>query len=237
MLIALIITTRPVFTQSVGEREFVGTIGKTLRVRIKLSRANDALTGSYSYEKIGKSLRLDGKIDGEEFTLNEFDERGNQTGKFTGKFVTEDWIDGTWSSTDDKKQMAFSAWVLDGKHIPATDPNDKISGEYRRIYNGKFDRNTATLDIWLLKDGRVRVNGDAVWVGVVKDNVHIGEADGVFTIRGKEILYKDGDSADNCSFTITFGAGSLTVKDDNGQCGGMNVTFDGSYKRVGAPRP
>src|ERR1700730_15851102 len=83
--------------QSSDEREFVGTINNTLRVRIKLSQSGKTLSGSYAYERVGKSLRLNGAMTSEnEFYLNEFDERGKQTGKFDGKFVTRDWLEGTW---------------------------------------------------------------------------------------------------------------------------------------------
>ena len=45
--------------QSSDEREFVGTINGTLAVRIKLSQSGTELSGSYAYDRIGKSLWLD----------------------------------------------------------------------------------------------------------------------------------------------------------------------------------
>src|SRR5260370_255390 len=65
----------PVWAQSNGEREFVGAINKSLAVRMKLSQGGNHLTGSYVYERVGKSLRLDGQIGDDGFTLSEFDER------------------------------------------------------------------------------------------------------------------------------------------------------------------
>src|SRR6266496_4650873 len=103
-LIALTASARPVPEQSSDEREFVGTINNTLRVRINLSQSGKSLSGSYAYERIGKSLRLNGAMTSEnEFYLNEFDERGGHTGKFEGNFVSKDWLEGTWISTTRKR--------------------------------------------------------------------------------------------------------------------------------------
>ena len=228
------IAVAPCYPQKALEREFVGTINHTLGIRIKLSQADGALTGSYLYEKIGKSLRLEGKMKRDaDFSLTETDERGNTTGSFEGEFVSKDWIEGTWYSPDRKKSMVFSAWVPGGEQAPISTAGDKISGQYKRMVRGKIDRHTATLDIWRLRDGRVRVKGDAIWVGDPKTgNVNIGDVDGIFSVQDSKVLYKEKDA---CSFTIHLRADSLTVTDDNMKCGGMNVTFDGEYKKAGKP--
>src|SRR6266850_3124400 len=233
---ALTASARPVEEQSSDEREFVGTINNTLRVRIKLSQSGKTLSGSYAYERIGKSLRLNGAMTSDnEFYLNEFDERGKQTGKFDGKFVSKDWLEGTWVSTSTKKEMPFSASAVDGKQIPAEDAQDRFSGQYKRVdQRGRFDRDSAELNVWLLKDGQVRVAGDATWVGNASTgNVNVGEVDGVFALQGNKLFLKSGDGDDDCRFRITFGVDSLVVTEDNLKCGGLNVSFDGKYRKVG----
>ena len=237
MLVGFSTPVHPNAIQSGSDREFVGAINRTLGVRIKLSQAGTALTGSYAYEKIGKSIRLKGALEGDvEFHLEEFDDAGAQTGEFTGKFVSPDWIEGTWSSTKTKKEMPFSACAVDGKQVPASSPNDKKSGQYKRVIQGRYDRNSATLNIWLLKDGGIRIKGDAIWIGNAKTgNVHDGEIDDIFASQGATFSNKSG-AGDSCSFTVAFGADSLTVSDDTMNCGGLNVTFDGKYLRVGPPR-
>ena len=234
LLIALTASAGAASLQSSGEREFVGTINNTLRIRIKLSRSDKVLSGSYVYEKIGKSIRLTGTMPYEsEFYLDEFDESGVQTGKFAGKFVSKDWIEGTWSSTRTKKELPFSAWAIDGKQIPTADANDRVSGEYTTIAK-RGDPNSSSLDVWLLKDGQVRVKGNSTWVGNARiGNVHVGEVDGIFELRDGKVFLKEGEGDDQCRFTITFGANSLIVTDDNQKCGGMNVSFDGRYRKVG----
>jgi hypothetical protein len=236
MLIALTGSARTVADQSSDGREFVGTINNTLRVRIRLSQSGNILGGSYAYERVGKSLKLNGAMTSEkEFYLDEFDERGRQTGKFEGNFVSKDWLEGTWSSTSTKKEMPFSAWAIDGKQIPATDTPDRVSGQYRRVdKRGRFDRDSATLNVWLLKDGQVRVAGDSTWVGnETTGNVNVGNVDEVFALEGNKLFFKSGDGDDDCRFTIMFGRESLLVTEDNLKCGGLNVSFDGKYRRVG----
>ncbi len=235
MLVALTASARPALPQSSDEREFVGTINNTLRVRLRLSQSGKVLSGSYVYERIGKSLRLNGAMtDENEFYLDEFDERGSQTGRFEGKFVTKDWIEGTWSSTSTKKELPFRAWALDGKQIPAANAHDRLSGEYRRVdQRGRFDRDSSTLNVWLLKDGQVRVAGGSSWVGNARTgNVNVGEVDGIFELQGSKLFFKGSDGVD-CRFTITFDTDYLTVTEDNLQCGGLNVSFDGKYHKVG----
>ena len=239
MLSALTASARTGPDQSSAEREFIGTINNTLRVHMRLSQSAKTLNGSYAYERIGKSLRLDGAMTSEkEFYLNEFDERGRQTGKFEGNFVSKDWLEGTWSSTSTKKEMPFSAWARDGEQIPAADAQDRVSGQYRRVdKRSRFDRDSATLNVWLLKDGQVRVAGDSTWVGnEATGNVNVGNVDGIFALQGNKLFFKSGEVDDDCHFTIMFTEGFLLVQGDNLQCGGLNVSFDGKYRRVGPPK-
>ncbi len=235
ILIALTASAHPVADHSSDEREFVGTINNTLRVNMRLSQSGKILSGSYVYERIGKSLRLNGEMTSEkEFYLNEFDDGGSQTGKFDGKFVSKDWLEGTWVSSSKKKEMPFSAWAINGKQIPAADANDRISGKYRRVdQRGRFDPDSAELNVWLLKDGKVRASGESTWVGNAKTgNVNVGDVDGIFELQGSKLFFK-GNDGDGCRFMITFGGDSLLVTEDNLQCGGMNVSFDGKYRKVG----
>nr|MDQ2938873.1 hypothetical protein [Acidobacteriota bacterium] len=64
-------------------------------------------------------------------------------------------------------------------------------------------------------------------------NVNVGEEDGIFELQGRKLLFKAGDGDDDCRFMITFGADSLLITEDNLRCGGLNVSFDGRYKKIG----
>ena len=52
-------------------------------------------------------------------------------------------------------------------------------------------------------------------------------------INGNQ-LNLEGDGG--CQIKIVFGKGSLEVTEYNGQCGGLGVSFIGTYKRAGAPK-
>jgi hypothetical protein len=89
----------------------------------------------------------------------------------------------------------------------------------------------------LFKDGEVKVVGNSTWVGDEESgNVNVGDDDGIFEMQGSTVFFKGPDGNDDCRFTITLGVDSLLVTEDNLKCGGLNVTFDGTYRRVGPPK-
>jgi hypothetical protein len=218
------------------EREFAGTINKTIKIRMKLSRNGKEISGTYVYEKVGKELQLSGGVSGEQVTLKESDEHGNQTGIFKGRFVNADLIEGTWTNGDGNRTFPFSVRASSGESDTLPSPS-AIGGQYKRLNaRGKLDYHSAEIDVQLLEDGRVRVQGDATWVGNANTgNVNTGEIEGTFVVQGNKVIYKDADE-DACQFTITFGRDFLTVTGDNGKCGGLNVSFDGKYKKFGPPK-
>lgn len=62
--------------------------------------------------------------------------------------------------------------------------------------------------------------------------VNDGQVDGIFALQGSKVFLKANEGFD-CRFTITFGKGSLVITDDNLKCGGLNVSFNGRYRRIG----
>ncbi len=75
--------------------------------------------------------------------------------------------------------------------------------------------------------GALRVAGDATWVGVNPGNVHVGEVSGEAAPAGY-VLTVGGE--DDCRLTLRL-VGPYLVAADNKRCGGVNVTFDGVYRR------
>ena len=219
------------------EREFAGTINKTIKIRMKLSQDGNEIRGVYYYEKVGKELQLNGSVTGEQVTLKESDQNGNQTGIFKGHFVNPDLIEGTWTNTDGTKTFSFSVSASSGEPRTLQSPSS-VEGQYKRLNaRGKVDYHSAEIDIQLLKDGRVRVQGDATWVGNPDTgNVNTGQIDGTFALQGNKVIYKDDGGEYACRFTMTFVKDLLIVTEDNGNCGGLNVSFDGKYKKFGPPK-
>ena len=76
------------------------------------------------------------------------------------------------------------------------------------------------------KTGRLRVEGDATWIGAGPGNVHVGEVSGAAAPAGNVLTVEN----EECRVTLRL-VGTYLVASDNKQCGGANVTFDGVYRR------
>jgi hypothetical protein len=221
-----------------GEREFTGAINNTIRIRMKLAQRGNQIRGSYLYEKVGKDIQLNGAVNGQQVSLKETDAGGNHTGTFKGRFVTADLIEGMWSNAEGTKSFPFRVRASSASGTPATSSNDSITGEYARLdAKGRIDKvSGASLNIRLLKDGLVELEGEAfLVVDAKRGNVRTGNVEGRYSLSGNKLLVK-GEGKYDCSLSITFGKGTLEVTDDNDQCGGLGVNFDGSYKRIGPPK-
>lgn len=90
-------------------RHFKGSIGSSLDLQMKLVRTGDQLSGSYFYQRIGTRIDLRGKIEPNgNFTLDEFDQTGKQTGTFKGLWAVDSQdglarLAGNWSKPANEK--------------------------------------------------------------------------------------------------------------------------------------
>ena len=106
--------------------------------------------------------------------------------------------------------------------------NSKLDGVYTRYINGKTDSNSSEITLKNIKHNVFKVTGTSIWVGNAETgNVNTGEFAGT-SIAKDNIL---DISSDGCKLTITVSEDSLTVTKDNFGCGGLNVSFDGFYKK------
>ena len=64
-------------------------------------------------------------------------------------------------------------------------------------------------------------------------NVRTGTLEGAYPMEGKVMYYNqlEGDEY-GCKVKITFFTKGLEVSEDNKQCGGLGVTFNGTYART-----
>ena len=104
-------------------------------------------------------------------------------------------------------------------------------GKYQRKYD------SATINISALVDGNLHVSGEAILViNVDMGDVRIGTLDGSFPLNKKDLSlhYQDDTVKDGygCQLDIQFFTTKLQVSNDNTECGGMNVSFNGDYQRV-----
>ena len=78
------------------------------------------------------------------------------------------------------------------------------------------------------KAGTLRVEGEAFWHGVNPENVHTGEVSGEAAPVAGVLSLGGGDDLCRATFRLV---GAYLIVDDNGDCGGANVTFDGVYRK------
>ena len=129
-------------------------------------------------------------------------------------------------------RQAYCAQLLElGQHARASSAGDAYTGVYRRYRNGRPDEDSAEIVVIVLSGQRVRILGNANWVGnAATGNVNMAMVDGTAVLAGKLVHYVD--PAAECGFTLRFGAGGLEVGDEHAECGGMNVTFKGTYRKA-----
>jgi hypothetical protein len=211
---------------------YEGTIGKA-SVRATLQPKGDVIIGTYQYAKVGKDLEVQGIIRGKDsIILKEFDEREQQTGLFKGRYAAKgtptESITGIWSRPDGSKPTPFTLRAVGTVAPPAQ--FDFYTGRYKRP-----GRHSAEINVRLLSDGTLNIEGEAYWMGS-NDNVHTGDISGIVTVKNFQAVYTDNYMP--CKLTLTFGSDEktqkaiITVSGDDGNCGGMNVTFNGTYQRL-----
>ncbi len=210
---------------------------KGVPITMTLQTKGTAIIGTYQYVKVGKDLEVQGTMSSKDsIVLKEFDEKQRQTGLFKGRtfgvgFSTSgkaDSIVGVWSRPDGSKSVPFILRTAGTLAPPTT--IDFYSGRYKR--SGK---NSAEINVRRLADGTLKVEGEAYWMGN-NDNVHTGDMSGIVSVKNFQAVYSDKNVP--CKFTLTFGSdnnirkASINVSGDDGNCGGMNVTFNGTYQRT-----
>jgi hypothetical protein len=132
--------------------------------------------------------------------------------------------------------LAWSATPAQSAHaVPvspdATEAESPFDGHYERTGTGE---DKATLDILQVGPGILRIKGSALWVGNPETgNVNTGDLSG--TLK-PERLKAHFENADGCKLDILFHAEGLKIQNTDTACGGLNVTFDGEYKRTGPPK-
>ena len=75
------------------------------------------------------------------------------------------------------------------------------------------------------KIGRLKVKGYAIWEGS-RDNVHVGGVEAAAQPVGNELVLVE----EECRVTLKL-VGDYLVADDNSECGGVNVRFNGVFRK------
>lgn len=110
------------------------------------------------------------------------------------------------------------------------EPASKWTGNFVRYWKGKEDKDKASIAVLGLKTGRLYISGTALWFG---PNASIGQVnDG--EMKGYTKLLAPGSIAsfdsEGCSAKLELRGSLLEISGESG-CGGLNVSFNGQYKR------
>lgn len=142
------------------------------------------------------------------------------------------WISSTKniSNAEELTETMSERVTLLSQIAASTEGESAWNGFYMRYYNDKVDTDTAELYVIGLRGGKIYVDGNAVWNGPNAENgqVNVGQLLGNADLRGATAIYSEGD--DGCRANLVFSANALKVYDETG-CGGLNVTFNGSYRK------
>ncbi len=228
LLLLIVIDCGKAAAQSNAVRtRYEGTIGKA-SVRMTLQPKGDVVIGTYQYTKVGKDLEVQGTLHGKDsIILKEFDEREQQTGLFKGRYAGSatkiESIVGIWSRPDGSRPTPFTLRSTGSTSQPST--AEAATGRYKR--SGKHG---AEINVQHIGNNILRIEGEAFWVGQ-NDNIHTGDIGGTCKLEGIVAMYADTTMPD-CRLQLTFGNAVLSVFGDEGNCGGMNVTFNGRYQRI-----
>ena len=115
---------------------------------------------------------------------------------------------------------AVTGWIA--KRQPAlapTDPNPSLAA-----WVGEWKSGRNSLSVQAQNGGGISVDGLALWGDGPAPRT--GEVQGAGTPAGNHATVKDGP----CQVTLTL-ADDWLIASDNRQCGGLNVTFSGVYRR------
>ena len=119
-----------------------------------------------------------------------------------------------------------------------------INGHYVSQIDANNYNNEIFFDFQKVDDKDIKFQANSYWVGPNSGNVNTGVIGGVIPLVDGKAIYSDNytepkeaydpkqpDKFQGCHAEITFNQDSTIHVEDNYNCGGMNVTFNGDYRR------
>ncbi|HEX4949443.1 MAG TPA: hypothetical protein VFZ34_22400 [Blastocatellia bacterium] len=196
------------------EKEFFGTINSTLKIRLRLTRQGDELSGSYAYDKRKKDIRLQGTVNAQGyFQMTEFGAPDTITGHFVGAFTRDGAMVGFWS-----KEFSGSPKL----RFLLTEHGQSASPHSFAAITARVRRDAGQAQILLIDDTIIEftyenVGRNAHTCTVTTDRsetrVHWQTAANVTTIRFPKEYFNDNENS------------AMVVIEQNAK--GYTVTFDG----------
>jgi hypothetical protein len=105
--------------------------------------------------------------------------------------------------------------------------------------NGTWKTKTGEFKIWALGQQRLQVefSGTYEYRSPQGPMANEGQGSGIAQIVGDTAIFKPDGAEGDCKITLKFAGGKLVVT-QTGSCGfGLNVSANGTYKRVSSTKP
>lgn len=119
----------------------------------------------------------------------------------------------------------------------------EVNGTFQMPFKGKFKGSYNEIKILALGKGKLKVSFDLTYPfvdGTGEMSAHTGQAEGEATIEGDTAVYRSSEYG-QCAITIKFvkpGEIKVTQEEETAGCGfGMNVSAEGTYKKVSGAKP
>lgn len=90
-----------------GYYDFEGTIGEKTKIVMSLYVNEGTGKGTYCYDSVRTDIKIEGTVKDNQFSLKEYDNKGNVTATFKGTYKTVDAVTGEWKSAKTGKKMPF----------------------------------------------------------------------------------------------------------------------------------
>lgn len=173
-------------------------------------------------------------------TLSHLDEELNRSYKRVMKNTEDKHVIKTWQREWLKSEIetclnvkclvdSFSSRIqLLNEIAPAAEKSARWNGYYVRYINNKKDMDPSSIYIIGMSKDRIHATGWSQWSSGETDGmVNIGQINAVGSLKENKAKFDDEDS---CGARMKLIGDVLLVEDETG-CGGLNVTFNGEYRR------
>jgi hypothetical protein len=211
-------------------KTFEGQINNKYDIVLKITSNGGQIAGNYFYKTAGDDIQVKGNLDYQgKLILDEYDSKGNQTGRFNGIMVNNNKIEGNWSKPNGVKKMS----------VVLIESNTQYESSKPQINNEKYDSITGQYDFEFNSDGasyasvKIEYTGNKRFkfeIATAHESGCTGEASGTATVDENGIGKY---SADGCKLlTFKFASRKLTIDETECFLHGMRCDFSGEYLKT-----
>lgn len=134
--------------------------------------------------------------------------------------------------------LCLSLISLSASHLQVVAASDQTIVTAAQV-NGTWRTDCCEFKIWALGKQRLRIEfaGTYEYESQAGPMANEGAASGIAHIEGDTAIFRPDGVDEDCTITLKFRRNKLIVTQD-GNCGfGLNVTADGTYKKVNGNKP